>query len=289
MRYARALLVALALLGAAPDASAEAPAAAVQTGTIRIVCEGGLAVFLDGQPAGTSTTRDHGAWLYGVPPGRHTVRIERAGSAPKEIVTNVAAGATAELVVMGFTRPRSPDTTPTAAVVAVRAEDPNDVAGRWLTWINQARPSGMTISAWNVGERALTVDGVGASFDQVSQLLRELERLSGSKNARLDGAYPEGGRFRFRLSIPLPMGESLDQRAALLIERARVPGLVVRERRVDAGVIVASGTARSTVEVAEFLENLRAAGASGEVRSVGRSPGGTDYEFTVIVLPGPPR
>ncbi len=50
-------------------------------GDIQVACEPGLRVFLDGRFAGTSTSKDDGLFLAGVPSGKHTIRVEKEGFA----------------------------------------------------------------------------------------------------------------------------------------------------------------------------------------------------------------
>jgi len=58
-------------------------------GDIQVSCEPGLRVYLDGRLVGTSSAKDDGLFLAGVPEGKHTVRLEKDGFAPQVFAVEV--------------------------------------------------------------------------------------------------------------------------------------------------------------------------------------------------------
>jgi hypothetical protein len=64
-------------------------AAVSLAGDIQVTCEPGLRVYLDGKLAGTSSAKDDGLFLAGVPEGKHTFRIEKDGFAPQLFAVEV--------------------------------------------------------------------------------------------------------------------------------------------------------------------------------------------------------
>jgi hypothetical protein len=80
MRFARRLWL-LLLLGVASVSAA---------GDIQVLCAPGLRVFLDGEFVGTSNAREDGLFLEGVPPGKHTVRVEKDQFLPRSYQVEVA-------------------------------------------------------------------------------------------------------------------------------------------------------------------------------------------------------
>ncbi len=65
-------------------------AASVSAGDIQVLCEPGLQIYLDGEPAGTSNAREDGLYLMDVRHGMRTVRVEKDGFLPQSFEVEVA-------------------------------------------------------------------------------------------------------------------------------------------------------------------------------------------------------
>jgi hypothetical protein len=79
--------------------------------TIRLVAAPGLAVFLDGKPAGTTDVLQQGLVIEDLPAGTYSLRVEKPGFEPKVVKVAVAEGDTKEVRVLGL----RPAATPTPA------------------------------------------------------------------------------------------------------------------------------------------------------------------------------
>lgn len=93
----RTLAILFFLLPAALVGLISAPAAAdePEPGVIRVECEPGLEVRLNGALRGTSTAAAGGLIIRGVPPGRHEVGVSRPGMEPQTREVVVRPGQTA--------------------------------------------------------------------------------------------------------------------------------------------------------------------------------------------------
>jgi len=103
MRFGRLLLVTLVLCGAA----------VATAGDIQVFCSPGARVYLDGELAGLCNRLDDGAYLMGVAPGTHTLRVEQDGFVPKSF--EVSVGQVPVEVTVGVLEPAPkalPDTAP---------------------------------------------------------------------------------------------------------------------------------------------------------------------------------
>jgi hypothetical protein len=78
-------------------------AASVAAGDLWIICEPGLEIYLDEEPAGVSDKAEFGRILRGINEGDHTIRIQKEGVAPKEFSINV--GVAANQIVVGALSP----------------------------------------------------------------------------------------------------------------------------------------------------------------------------------------
>ncbi len=115
MRYARWLVVVLAMFVAAPLYAAD----------IQIRCEPGLEVFVDGELVGVSTAEDNGLHVADIAEGAHLVRIEKEGFRAQTFTVDMRD--TDLQVEVGAFQPlpqRAPEETPTP-----RAVDPAAGAG----------------------------------------------------------------------------------------------------------------------------------------------------------------
>ena len=63
--------------------------AVAAAGDIQLLCEPGLRILLDGRLVGTSTAREDGLFLTGVPSGGHTIRVEKDGSMARSFQVEV--------------------------------------------------------------------------------------------------------------------------------------------------------------------------------------------------------
>lgn len=58
-------------------------------GDIQVACGLDLRVYLDGTLVGTSSVKDDGLFLAGVPEGAHVIRVEKAGFVPQTFQVEV--------------------------------------------------------------------------------------------------------------------------------------------------------------------------------------------------------
>ena len=59
-------------------------------GDIQVFCSPGLRVFLDGELVGTSSVKEDGLFLFDVPRGARTIRVEKDGFVPQTIEVEVS-------------------------------------------------------------------------------------------------------------------------------------------------------------------------------------------------------
>jgi len=71
-------------------------------GDVQITCEPGLRIYLDGNFAGKSNTSEDGKYLSNLLPGIHTIRVEKAGFAPKTFRVKVISSKVIEIKVGKF-------------------------------------------------------------------------------------------------------------------------------------------------------------------------------------------
>ena len=65
-------------------------AAVAPAGDIQVFCSPGLRVYLDGELMGTSSAKDDGLYLFDVPHGARTIRVEKDGFVPQIIEVEVS-------------------------------------------------------------------------------------------------------------------------------------------------------------------------------------------------------
>ena len=65
-------------------------AAVSSAGDIQVFCSPGLRVYLDGELMGTSSVKDDGLYLFDVPHGTRTIRVEKDGFVPQTIEVEVS-------------------------------------------------------------------------------------------------------------------------------------------------------------------------------------------------------
>lgn len=71
-------------------------------GDVQITCKPGLRIYLDGNFVGKSNTSEDGKYLSNLLPGIHTIRVEKAGFAPKTFRVKVISNKAIEIKVGNF-------------------------------------------------------------------------------------------------------------------------------------------------------------------------------------------
>lgn len=148
--------------GTAVDATAVAFAGGVQ-----VSAEPGLRVFLDGEPAGTTSAREDGLYLSGIGRGRHTIRVEKDGHEPQTFEVDVVSRpievevGTFTPIATGGAAASSATGRGTEVGSLVVTSAPQNVTVEIAGRVEQKRTPQLSIGGLPVGEHTITFSKEG--------------------------------------------------------------------------------------------------------------------------------
>ena len=155
------------------SAATEVEATAVAfAGGVQVSAEPGLAVFLDGQPAGTTSAREDGLYLSDISRGRHVIRVEKEGYLPQTFEVDVVARPieveVAQFLPAAAPAPALPASTTEVGSLVVTSAPQNitvSIAGR----VEEKRTPQLSIGSLPVGEHTITFSKEG--YDTVTSTI----------------------------------------------------------------------------------------------------------------------
>jgi hypothetical protein len=131
---------------------------------VQVSAEPGLAVFLDGKPAGTTTAREDGLYLSEISRGRHVIRVEKEGFLPQTFEIDVVARPI-EVEVAQFLPQAAPAPASAAASTSVGSlvvtSAPQNITVSIAGREEEKRTPQLSIGSLPVGEHTITFSKEG--------------------------------------------------------------------------------------------------------------------------------
>lgn len=147
----------------AAAATTVAAGATSYAGGIQISAEPGLDVFLDGEPAGTTSAREDGLYLGNVRRGRHVIRVEKHGFLPQtfdvEVVARPIEVEVGRFIPIAEAAPAEQSKLEVGSLVVTSA--PQNVTVEIAGRVEHKRTPQLSIGGLPVGEHTITFSKEG--------------------------------------------------------------------------------------------------------------------------------
>jgi hypothetical protein len=249
---------------ATPAPVTEVAATAVSfAGGIQISAEPGLEVFLDGQPAGTTSAREDGLFLSNVSRGRHTIRVEKAGFQPQTFAVDVVSRPI-EVEVAEFTPAAAPPAGSAAGGVEVGSlvvtSAPQNITVEIAGRVEVKRTPELSIGGLPVGEHTITFskDGYETVTSTITIEPGAENRIHGDLKAATVGVVHEGLGSLQVLSKPerctIWFRDEIHDKSYRTFNLTKIPAgeypmmVMIPGRKLATTVLIVDGQ-RTTVEV----------------------------------------